>query len=631
MSQQDASALPVSDKVYDVVIVGAGIAGSIVAKTLSHANKSVLVLEAGQDAGIALDGDAARAVYQQYLEQYYLAQAKVPNAPYPNLPDAPSPNVLDITASMPDTNGYFVQMGPVPFASDYARTPGGTTLHWLGTTLRMLPNDFKLRSKYGVAVDWPISYSDLRPYYEMAEREIGVAGDVAEQIYPCTHGDMFGRDYVFPMRKIPQSYLDQRFGAGVGGMKVSYGSDEYEIYLTSTPQGRNSHPNPKYRLQAPEWDSRSKRLKLERSGPAYEPVGATWDPYTGQRCEGNASCVPICPVQAKYNALKTLKSARHDRVHIVTQAVATQVEIDKDSGRVTGIVYKKYRSPDSPECTTAIARGKLYVLAAHSVENAKLLLASRIANTSDQVGRNLMDHMVLLTWGLMPERVYSFRGPGSTSNIPVFRDGDFRSRHAPFIIPIDNWGWGWPTGAPDTILDNAVSQRNMFGKQLRKYIGDTVTREVLLHFEVEQSPEPENRVTIDPRYLDKLGNYRPVIHYDISSYTRAAFPVAKSVSDQMFARIGVEDYTTYSPNEPDYVTYEGTGYTFRGAGHLVGTHRMGFSKHDSVVNREQRTWDHSNLFLVGCGNMPTLGTSNPTLTMSALAFWAAENVLKDLQ
>ncbi|HEY0070822.1 MAG TPA: GMC family oxidoreductase, partial [Chloroflexia bacterium] len=406
---------------------------------------------------------------------------------------------------------------------------------------------------------------------------------------------------------------------------------EREIYLTSTPQGRNSHPNRRYRLEGPRWDQRSKRLRLMPSEVGYEPVGATWDPYTGQRCEGNASCVPICPVQAKYNALKTLKSARRERVDIITQAVASQVEIDPASGRVTGIAYKKYLAPNSPEYTTGTARGKRYVLAAHSVENAKLLLASGIANGSDQVGRNLMDHLVLLTWGLMPERVYSFRGPGSTSNIPVFRDGDFRSYHSPFIVPIDNWGWGWPTGAPDTILNNAVTQLNLFGKKLRDYISDTVTREVLLHFEVEQLPAASNRVTIDPQYVDQLGNYRPVIHYDVSNYERAAFAVAKSISDQIFARIGVEDYTFYNPSEPDYVIYDGAGYTFRGAGHLVGTHRMGSSKHNSVVNREQRTWEHDNLFLVGCGNMPTLGTSNPTLTMAALAFWAAENIIKDLK
>jgi choline dehydrogenase-like flavoprotein len=271
------------------------------------------------------------------------------------------------------------------------------------------------------------------------------------------------------------------------------------------------------------------------------------------------------------------------------------------------------------------------VLAAHSVENAKLLLASGVANTSDQVGRNLMDHAVMLTWGLMPEPVYSFRGPGSTSNIPVFRDGYFRAQHAAFIVPIDNWGWGWPTGAPDTTLDRAVNQLNLFGKALRKHIEDAVTRQVLLHFECEQLPEPSNRITLDPQYKDLLDNYRPVIHYNVSDYMREAFAVAKSISDQMFARIGVEDYTHYDPADVDYVTYNGAGYSFRGAGHLVGTHRMGSNPRDSVVSREQRSWDHPNLFLVGCGNMTTLGTSNPTLTMAALTFWAAENIIKDLR
>jgi choline dehydrogenase-like flavoprotein len=57
---------------------------------------------------------------------------------------------------------------------------------------------------------------------------------------------------------------------------------------------------------------------------------------------------------------------------------------------------------------------------------------------------------------------------------------------------------------------------------------------------------------------------------------------------------------------------------------------MGLTSEDSVVNAKQKSWEHSNLYLVGCGSMPTIGTSNPSLTMTALAFSAAENVLKDL-
>ncbi|HKG20768.1 MAG TPA: GMC family oxidoreductase [Blastocatellia bacterium] len=624
-----------TEKSYDVVIVGAGIAGAIVAKTLTQAGYSVLLLEAGLQAGMAFEDPKAYENYQSYLNNYYNALAKVPNAPYPNLQDAPSPNVLDLSpiqGTTPDTTGYFVQKGPLPFASDYARTPGGTTLHWLGTCLRMLPNDFRLKTVYGHGVDWPISYEELKPYYEMAEREIGVSANVEEQVYPNTGEGFFGEDYVFPMHKIPQSYLDQKFTEGVQGMKVGVGGDDIELYVTSTPQGRNSIPNHRYKLTGPVWDPYTNKLVLERSEQAsYEPVGSIWDPYTGQRCEGNASCVPICPVQAKYNALKTIKRARRENLDIVTQAVASKIEVDPTTGRVKAISYKKYHDPGSPEHTTETARGTVFAIAAHSVENAKMLLASGVANSSNQVGRNLMDHMVFLTWGLMPERVYPYRGPGSTSNLPVFRDGDFRKRHAAFIMPIDNWGFGWPTGAPYSSLSAAVNQMNLFGKQLRKHIDETVSRQLLLHFECEQLPQSENRVTIDPQYTDPLGNFRPVIQYNVSDYTRAAMAVAKNISNQIFARIGIQDQTQYNPTDSDYLTYDGVGYTFWGAGHLVGTHRMGLTRHDSVVNSQQRTWDHENLFLVGCGNMPTIGTSNPTLTMAALSFWAAENILRDLK
>ena len=67
-----------------------------------------------------------------------------------------------------------------------------------------------------------------------------------------------------------------------------------------------------------------------------------------------------------------------------------------------------------------------------------------------------------------------------------------------------------------------------------------------------------------------------------------------------------------------------------GAGHVAGTHRMGFTKNHSVVNLRQQSWDHDNLYLVGCANMSTLGTSNPTLTASAFAIRAADNILEVL-
>lgn len=620
-----------SEKSYDVVVVGSGIAGAILVKQLTNAGKSVLLLEAGLQAGMAFDPVADFENYQSYLERFYSSTIKATNTPYPSIPDAPSINVLDIQAQTPYETGYLVQMGPLPFASDCLRAPGGTLLHWLGNVPRMLPNDFNMKTLYDVAVDWPINYEDLQSYYEMAENEIGVAGDVDAQVGPDMSSANYAPGYVFPMEKIPQSYQDQIWLKGTEDLQVTLYGQQYPINPISMPQGRNSNPNEQYPYSTTVWDPSSETLKLATSDEYYEVVGATWYGYTGERCEGNASCVPICPVQAKYNALKTLKKADKDNLDIITQAVASQVLIDEDSGDVSGILYKSYTDPDSIEYTTSIAKGKLYVLACSAIENAKILLASKCANSSDQVGRNLMDHQVFLTWGLMSEKCYPYRGPGCTTYIPNFRDGDFRKDFAAWISPIDNWGWSWPTFAPGSDVSNAVVGQAMWGKDLREHLNSTVPRQTLLHFECEQLPCPDNRVTISEKYKDRLNNYRPVIHYDSSDYMRKSFKAAKIVSDQIFDAVGIEDHSVYDPNEADYVTWEGQGYTFRGAGHIVGTHRMGSSAEESVVDTNQRTWDHKNLYLTGCGNMPTLGTSNPTLTMMALTYKACEAMLQQLQ
>jgi choline dehydrogenase-like flavoprotein len=280
------------------------------------------------------------------------------------------------------------------------------------------------------------------------------------------------------------------------------------------------------------------------------------------------------------------------------------------------------------------------VLAAHAIENARLLLASGLANSSDQVGRNLMDHPVLLTWGLMPEPVGAYRGPGSTSGLEGFRFGRARAARAPFRIEIGNWGWGWASGPPDdevaAVLRGgdpaAPNGRGLFGPELRRVLGDRVGRQFALQFEMEQSADPANRVTLDHRHRDPLGNPRPVLSYDLSDHVKAGMAAAKEVSDQLMGLLGAEDHTAYlpGPGTPGWFEYQGRPYAYRGAGHGAGTHIMGGAPADSVVDSWQRCWDHPNLYAVGCGSMPSLGTSNPTLTMAALTLRSAEQIHRDL-
>lgn len=600
--------LMTDQKNYDVVVVGAGIAGGVIAKQLAAQGKNVLILEAGAKKSFAYQD------YRQYVLNYYQQLIKIPNSPFPNNPNAPQPLVTQTQIVPPGTptDQYFVQRGPMPFMSSYTRSFGGTMLHWLGTCLRMLPEDFEQATLYGHGRDWPVTYKEMMPWYRMAEKEIGVSADVEDQKFL---GIKFEDNYVYPMHKIPQSFLDQKLAESLKGWTYKIDGKEYDIEVVSTPQGRNSDPNKDF-----------------ANGEGYTPIGAVGEDQLGQRCEGNSSCVPICPVQAKYNGLKTLaKAVKTGRVTIQEQSVASRVLYDSSNGEITGIEYKRYKDPQMAEYETGVAEGTVYVLAAHAVENAKLMLASGMHSTSKLVGKNLMDHPVLLTWGSMPENIGPFRGPGSTSGIPSLRGGEFRKYRAPWRVEIGNWAWNWPMGSPYTEVSELVN-KNVFGKRLRKGLFDSIQPKFRCGYLVEQDPSESNTVTIDPQYKDQLGNFKPVINYSFDDYLLKGGQAAKAFNDAFFQQAGVTDHTDYQSKEGEagFVMYEGEPYWYQGAGHLAGTHLMGTSPKNSVVDKRQRSWDHKNLFLVGCGNMPSMATSNPTLTMTALAFWAAANILEDL-
>jgi choline dehydrogenase-like flavoprotein len=590
---------------YDVVIVGGGISGAIVAKTLTLAGKRCLIVEAGTGTGSDYQG------YLDYLNTYYTATIKIPNAPYPVNPNAPEPLVTDV-AKTPSDKGYFVQRGPLPFSSSYTRYLGGTTLHWLGTSLRMLPEDFRLKTLYGVGIDWPIDYQELEPWYRKAELELGVSANVEEQSYL---GVTFPPDYVYPMHGLPPSWSDKQLARRIDGMQVEDDGKRYTLKVRGTPASRNSIPNDAY-----------------DQGRGYTPKGAVGNNNVGHRCMGNSSCVPICPIQAKYNALKTLDTANPEKLDIVLQSVAYQLVIDPQSKAISGVKFKHYQQPENPSYSLHTVRGKRYVLAAHAVANAVLLLASGACKGNDLVGRHLMDHPELLTWGLTKETpLWPLRGPLATSGIEDVRGGSFRKYHAPYRFEMGNDGWLWPDQAPSKDVITLVDDEQQYGKALREKLKDRVSRQFRFGILVEQLPEYDNRVTIDPAYKDALGNYRPIIHYDLSPYTRAGFASAYDMSMKIFDRADIVNCSTYSEKDAGaFICPDGRTLTFNGAGHFAGTHCMGDSPASSVVDKYQRTWEHPNLYLVGCGNMINMGTSNPTLTMSALTCWAAHNILQDL-
>ncbi len=521
----------------DVIIVGSGVSGAILASKLAADGVKVAILEAG-----------AEVDRQDALQLYWDALIKVPECPYPPVPEAMHPISNDLKF-------WYEQDGPDEFASTYLKVVGGTTWHWLGTCLRLVPNDFKLKTLYGQGVDWPISYDEIEPFYGMAEDEIGVAGDSADDLGAP-------RTTPYPMPEIPLSYLDTSFSKALDGTP-------YEV--RSTPQGRNSQD------------------RDNRPG-----------------CCGNASCIPICPVQAKYDATVHLDRATGAGAQLHEKTTAVFVEVGADR-KISGIRFKRWDGSEGR------ATGKVFVLAAHAIETPRLLLNSRseatpngIANTSDQVGRNLMDHPIQLSWALAKEPVWPYRGPLSTSGIENLRDGAFRKERGAFRIEIGNDGWSWPTGAPITTASDLAGQ-GLRGEELNNALAFQTARHIRLSSLVEQPPDPENRVTLGAEF-DMYGVPVPKLTYRIDDYTKAGFAAAVTAHGEIFAKLDATE-VVHSPQ-------------FQGAGHIIGTARMGDDAKTSVVDGDLRSHDHPNMFILGSTVFPTSATANPTLTIAALALRA---------
>src|SRR5262249_31838500 len=156
------------------------------------------------------------------------------------------------------------------------------------------------------------------------------------------------------------------------------------------------------------------------------------------------------------------------------------------------IEYQRYEDPGSPQHTVHRATGRVYVLAAHAVENAKLMLASGLGGGSGQLGKNLMDHPCLYAWGLAPKNIGAFRGPQSSAGLDDLRGGAFRAQHAAFRFDIGNDGWKSTTGAPDSTVVDAVQNRKLHGRPLFDYLADTLRRQIRFSLAVEQLPSSAN-------------------------------------------------------------------------------------------------------------------------------------------
>jgi choline dehydrogenase-like flavoprotein len=538
------------DIAADVVIVGSGVVGALIADQLVRQGHSVVILEAG------LRIERATAVENWRNMPFPNRVGSDFQGLYPQAKSAPAPLYFP-------PNDYVALSGPSAgsFEQGYLRTVGGTTWHWAASCWRHLPVDFRMKSTYGVGRDWPISYDDLEPYYCRAEEQLGVAGPNDPSRQSPTE-----RSRPYPMDMVPWAYGDTRFAEVVN----AHGYRSIPI-----PQARSTRP----------WNGRP-------------------------TCCGNNNCQPICPIGAMYNGIHHVQSAEHHGAKVLAESVVYKIDTDEHNN-VTAVHFYD-ANHQSHE-----AKGRAFVLACNGIETPRLLLLAAnarnpngIANSSDQVGRNMMDHSGFHCTFLANEPLWLGRGPAQSSCIVGPRDGAFRSKYSSNKMILNNISRVGPA------TDQAL-KLGLVGKELDDEIRRRAIFGVDLSISLEPLPDQNNRLTLSKTRRDPLGLACPDIHYDVGDYVRDGATAAHAQLEHIGKLFGaVEFEITKSLNANN---------------HIMGGTIMGSDPKDSVVDRDCRAHDHANLWLPGGGAMASASVVNTTLSMAALGIKAADSIQKTLR
>ncbi|WP_433633194.1 GMC family oxidoreductase [Halomicrococcus sp. NG-SE-24] len=524
----------------DVCVVGAGPAGALVAHSLARRGHDVVVLEAGE----RFDPTSEERRMERHLRPGY--------------------DPLSVW-DMGGPRDAYTAPGKRHYPLNAARVKGvgGTTLHWQGMVFRFHESDF---------ASWPLDYADLRPYYDKAEREMGVAGADDNPFAPP-------REEPFPLPAFPPSHSDSVFADACERLGVA---------MHSVPNARNSEPN----------DGRG-------------------------QCVGYGTCKPVCPSGAKYSADVHVRKAEAEGARVVDCAPVQRLVHDDAGDRVTAAVYA------TPDGRTHRQTAREFVLAAGGVEIPRLLLLSRserypdgLANRSGAVGRYFMDHLFAGMGGTVDRRTRQHHVGFITSECHQFYEDPTRATSGteggipawsgdgpePGPLKLEFLNYAGPT--PVGLALDADEWGDSLLASMREAYGNSVGMGAL----AGQRPRKENRVELDPSTTDDRGNPVPAIHWRVNDRTRATLRRANEIQRAILDELGADVTWRVGPGN--------TGPAF----HHMGTTRMGTDPASSVVNPRLRTHDLRNLSVASSSVFVTSGALNPTLTIAALALKAADHV-----
>ena len=509
----------------DVVIIGAGAAGSTYAALLAEAGKDVLVLERG----------VARKLSDLYSSQIWARRLKWG-----------SPNVVE---DGPDSIWYNFNAG---------HGFGGAALHHYAVWPRYHPEDLQLKTRYKKGLDWPFDYSVLRPFYDRVQKEVGMSGDAEKEIWRPE-----GEPYPMPPVLVTNH-----------GRVLARGFEKLDIPTSPIPMAILTEP----------YDGR----------PA-----CIWDGW----------CDAGCPTGALANPLVTyLPRATKAGATLQANAQVTRLLTDESGKRATAV---EYYTTEGEKC---IQPADAIVVCAFTVENARLLLNSGtakhpngLANSSDTVGRYLMSHPAVTSFGMFDEEMENYLGTtgGQLLTQAAFEKtsdpgGAFGSRQWEIALALK----------PNDLLGVAMTRPDLYGAQLDDFMMRGAHHMGAMVAVCEDQPQAKNRIRLADK-KDKYGMPLARVTYETSEDGRKLWHTARDEGMAVMKAAGAKE-SWHSP---------------QGGQHIMGGTVMGKDSRESVTNQHAQTHDISNLFIGGPSVFPTSSCVNSTYTVHAVAVKSAEYMI----
>ncbi|MGN6356216.1 MAG: GMC oxidoreductase [Novosphingobium sp.] len=557
---------------FDAIVIGSGMSGGIAAKELCERGLKTLILERGRK----LEHGAS---YTDWMQPWDIPNANM----VPEAEVARDYSIQSLCYAFNETTKqYWVKDSEHPYTFPEDKPfhwirgyhLGGRSIMWGRQSYRLSQMDLEANAKDGHGTDWPIRYEDLAPWYDHVEKFVGVSGS-REGLPQLPDGEFLP---AFAMNDA-ELLMKQKVEAKFPGRKIIPG----------------------------------RTANLSKAQPHHEALGRN-------SCQNRSICERGCTYGAYHSSLSNSLPAaeRTGNLTIITDAIVDSLVHDPKTGKVTGV-----RVIDANTRKRTTYEAKVVFGCASAIGTAQILLNSRseanpngLANGSDQVGRNLMDHVYALTTaGLLPggpNTYYKGRRPTGLY-IPRYRNLD--GQNEDFVR-----GYGYQGGVSRMGWRNGALGIPGIGAALKERTRKLGPWLIFMSGFGEMLPHPDNRVTLNKTRTDKWGI--PVVHIDCELRENEHKMVKSIVADgkaMVEAAGGVVMASGTTPGSP------GLGI------HEMGTARMGKDPKTSVLNKYNQAHEVKNLFITDGSAMASSGCQNPSLTYMALSARAAHHAVEFLK